>query len=154
MLSQLRIGNFRLFEDLQIDELERINLFGGLNNVGKTSLLEAVFLLSGGGNPHLAFRLNAFRGLDLAQGSADVVAATHWKTLFANLETRAPIEVSGIHAELGPLELHVLPPTRSGIIRLPQTVATNGGTSVREGPPSGAGRTDGEPMGPLELRCQ
>ncbi len=153
MLRQLRIRNFRLFDDLRIAGLERINLLGGRNNAGKTSVLEAVFLLSGGGNPHLAFRLNAFRGLDLARGSPDVVAATHWKTLFANLEIDGAITVSGVHTEHDRLVLDVLPPTRSGTIPLPQAVATNGGVGVREGPPPGAGRTDGEPMSPLELRC-
>ncbi|MFM2311796.1 MAG: hypothetical protein RLZZ04_1072 [Cyanobacteriota bacterium] len=45
MLRDLRIKNYRCFEDFQIDGLERVNLFVGNNNSGKTSLLEAIYLL-------------------------------------------------------------------------------------------------------------
>ena len=46
MLDSLRIKNFRCFEDLQIESLGRVNLIVGKNNVGKSTLLEAVQLLS------------------------------------------------------------------------------------------------------------
>jgi AAA15 family ATPase/GTPase len=45
MLRDLSIKNYRCFEDFQIDALERVNLFVGNNNGGKTSLLEAIHLL-------------------------------------------------------------------------------------------------------------
>jgi AAA15 family ATPase/GTPase len=45
MLRDLTIKNYRCFEDFQIDGLERVNLFVGNNNSGKTSLLEAIYLL-------------------------------------------------------------------------------------------------------------
>jgi AAA15 family ATPase/GTPase len=45
MLRDLTIKNYRCFEDFQIDSLERVNLFVGNNNSGKTSLLEAIYLL-------------------------------------------------------------------------------------------------------------
>ncbi|MEQ1744963.1 MAG: AAA family ATPase [Saprospiraceae bacterium] len=41
MLDHLEIQNFRLFEELSINGLKRINLFTGKNNAGKTALLEA-----------------------------------------------------------------------------------------------------------------
>jgi len=44
ILNSLDIRNFRAFHDLKIDRLGRINLFVGKNNVGKTSLLEAIQL--------------------------------------------------------------------------------------------------------------
>ena len=53
MLESLRVKNYRVFKDLKIDGLHRINLIAGKNNSGKTSLLEAMFLLSGGGNPQM-----------------------------------------------------------------------------------------------------
>lgn len=58
MLESVRIRNFRVFRDLEIDRLARINLFAGHNNSGKTTLLEALFLLSGGGNPHMTLNVN------------------------------------------------------------------------------------------------
>ncbi|VEP11306.1 conserved hypothetical protein [Hyella patelloides LEGE 07179] len=45
MLSNLTIKNYRCFEDFHIDSLEQVNLFVGNNNSGKTSLLEAIYLL-------------------------------------------------------------------------------------------------------------
>src|SRR5438876_11683118 len=43
-LPSLEIHNFRAFDHLQIEALGRVNLITGQNNVGKTSVLEAVYL--------------------------------------------------------------------------------------------------------------
>ena len=45
MLRDLTIQNYRSFKDFQIDGLARVNLIVGMNNNGKTSLLESVYLL-------------------------------------------------------------------------------------------------------------
>lgn len=44
MLGSLRITGFRAFSDLTIERLGRVTLAVGKNNVGKTTLLEAVHL--------------------------------------------------------------------------------------------------------------
>lgn len=44
MLHSLTLKNFRCFQNFTIEPLERINLIGGKNKVGKTSLLEAIFI--------------------------------------------------------------------------------------------------------------
>jgi len=44
MLNFLEIENFRCFENFKIEGLAQVNLFGGLNNSGKTALLEAFAL--------------------------------------------------------------------------------------------------------------
>jgi hypothetical protein len=44
VLNSLEIRRFRAFRQLQIDQLERVNLFVGKNNVGKSCLLEALWL--------------------------------------------------------------------------------------------------------------
>ena len=44
LLGSLEIRNFRAFRDLKIKHLGRVNLLVGKNNVGKTSLLEAIRL--------------------------------------------------------------------------------------------------------------
>ena len=46
MLRDLTVQNYRCFENFHIDGLERVNLLVGKNNSGKTSLLEAIYLLS------------------------------------------------------------------------------------------------------------
>lgn len=44
MLDSLVIKNFRLFKDLTLPRLSRVNLLVGRNNTGKSSLLEAIYL--------------------------------------------------------------------------------------------------------------
>jgi ABC-type branched-subunit amino acid transport system ATPase component len=44
MIRSLRIKNFRLFRDIAIDSLSRVNLIVGKNNSGKSTFLEAVRL--------------------------------------------------------------------------------------------------------------
>ncbi len=46
MLSSFLIKNFRLFRQLEVKHLRRVNLFVGKNNAGKSALLEAVELYS------------------------------------------------------------------------------------------------------------
>ncbi|HVA46689.1 MAG TPA: AAA family ATPase [Pirellulales bacterium] len=58
------IDRFRGFRHLELDGLERFNLILGRNNVGKTALLESLFLLLGPTNPQLTIAVSAFRGID------------------------------------------------------------------------------------------
>ncbi|HEV7508822.1 MAG TPA: AAA family ATPase [Thermoanaerobaculia bacterium] len=46
MLKSLEIQGFRCFRELRVEPLTRVNLFVGLNNAGKTSLLEAAELVA------------------------------------------------------------------------------------------------------------
>ncbi len=55
MLKSIRIKNYRSFKDCSISDFGRINIFAGMNNSGKTTLLEALFLWSAAGNPQFAF---------------------------------------------------------------------------------------------------
>ncbi len=64
MLQLFTIKNFRCFPDLTLKSLERVNLVAGKNNVGKTALLEALFLHLGPDNPSLAVNINLFRGME------------------------------------------------------------------------------------------
>ena len=44
MIDFIEIKNYKCFEDTKIEGFERVNLIGGLNNAGKTVLLEALHL--------------------------------------------------------------------------------------------------------------
>src|SRR5712692_10599123 len=44
ILNSLKVRNFSAFHNLKIEHLGRVNLLVGKNNVGKTSLLEAIRL--------------------------------------------------------------------------------------------------------------
>ena len=103
MLTNLMIKNFRGFRELDATDLGVINLFTGLNNAGKTSLLEGIFLLSGGGRPELAINASVLRGVGGSEGLGPPVAL--WKELFLNLEVDQAIKVVGTHQSLGKLTL-------------------------------------------------
>ncbi|MGK7946186.1 MAG: ATP/GTP-binding protein [Microcystaceae cyanobacterium] len=45
MLKSLEIKNFRCFKEYKLQQLGRVNLLVGMNNCGKTSILEAIHLL-------------------------------------------------------------------------------------------------------------
>ena len=53
MYKSFNIENFRCFSELTLKPLERINLIAGKNNIGKTALLEALWIRHGYQNPEL-----------------------------------------------------------------------------------------------------
>jgi AAA15 family ATPase/GTPase len=59
--KNIKINNFRGIDHLEIDDFSRVNVFLGQNSSGKSSILEAVFLLSGMSNPDLPLSLNKAR---------------------------------------------------------------------------------------------
>ena len=63
MLTDIEVKNFRGFRSLKMNDLARITLVGGRNGVGKTALLEALWILSGPDIPELSERINEMRGL-------------------------------------------------------------------------------------------
>lgn len=63
--QQISIRNFRAIASLEIENIKQINLLTGRNNCGKTSVLEAIFLLTGMSNPRLAVTIHNLRGLTL-----------------------------------------------------------------------------------------
>ncbi|MEM7533307.1 MAG: AAA family ATPase [Chloroflexota bacterium] len=62
MLDFVKIQNYRLFDEFMIDDLARVNLLVGKNNVGKTSLLEAIYLLVNQKYPPVIYQLLGQRG--------------------------------------------------------------------------------------------
>lgn len=64
VFSRIKIENFRGIKHLDLNNIKQINLLVGKNNCGKSSILDAIFLLSGFSNPLLNFRINQFRDYD------------------------------------------------------------------------------------------
>ena len=79
----LKIENFRCFQKFEIRDLERVNLIVGPNNVGKTALLEAIYLHAGG-NP---YTLDETRGLPVSR----IKSESLWGFWFAQANTSRPI---------------------------------------------------------------
>ena len=95
MFQNLEIRNFRLFDHLKVEKLGRINLLTGGNNSGKTSLLEALFLLCGMGNPHIVLSINAFRSFGEPPATPAAVREVVFKPLFHRFNSNQSIEISG-----------------------------------------------------------
>ena len=77
MLSSLTIENFRGIQKLSMDDMRRLVLLSGNNNVGKSSVLEAIFLMMDHLSPDSFNHMNGFRGLtNPANG------VTLWEPLF------------------------------------------------------------------------
>jgi AAA15 family ATPase/GTPase len=89
--KNFKIQNFRCFSDFEIGSLDLINLIAGMNNVGKSSLLEALFLHIGSLNPGLALRINMWRGL----GTPHEWVGMLWRTLFWKFQDKTPIKLTG-----------------------------------------------------------
>lgn len=62
MLRDITIENYRLFEKFHIEGLTQVNLLVGTNNSGKSSLLEAIYLLVSQEVPVALFRILDIRG--------------------------------------------------------------------------------------------
>ncbi len=107
MFESLRIKNFRLFDNLEIGELKRINLLAGRNNTGKTAVLEAMYLLASVGDPKRVLDVKGIRGISEGSRAPGVVPTSYWKPLFSQLNMQRTIEISGAHSHLGPLALAI-----------------------------------------------
>ncbi|MDE0003197.1 MAG: AAA family ATPase [Rhodospirillaceae bacterium] len=106
MLERLHVRSFRGFHDLEVTQLGRINLVAGANNVGKTTLLEAVFLLSGAANARMAINGHVIRDQDQGK-SPRSWASVYWKPFFAELNTSQPVIISGHHSTIGDMKLDI-----------------------------------------------
>jgi AAA15 family ATPase/GTPase len=93
MYRSFKVKNFRGFKDLEIKNIQRVNLIAGLNNVGKTTLLEAIFLHCGASSLELANRLNILRGIETI--NLQQIADFSWTNLFFNFDTSKQIEIEG-----------------------------------------------------------
>lgn len=88
MIKSLQVKNFRGFGSLEIKELNKFNLLVGHANTGKTTLMEAIFLLLGVLNPKLAISINGFRGLE-------AIDQNYWARYFHDLKMEQEISIAG-----------------------------------------------------------
>jgi predicted ATPase len=73
MISSIQVNGYRGLAEFEMSELERVNLLVGKNNSGKTSVLEAIFLLISRGEPSALWQVLWRRGerLTAAERSRD-----------------------------------------------------------------------------------
>ena len=90
MIKSLRLKNFKTFEKLDLPDVSNITLIGGRNNVGKSSLLEGIFLFYDIGNPGMFFRNLTWRGIELSTFDANTALAP----IFHGFNLDRPISIA------------------------------------------------------------
>lgn len=100
MLDWIRPQRFRGFSDLCIDPLRRFNIIVGCNGTGKTSLLEAVSLVTGSSPAEQISRLSNCREFSRLRLGGDEAI----RSLFFNLDLTSHAKISssrhGVKADL------------------------------------------------------
>lgn len=107
MIRSIRIRNFRCFRDLEVPKCKLVNVIVGDSGVGKTALLEAMFLALGA-NPEIALRLRQNRGLaGTFSGSIKRIQDDLWGEFFylGNMKNPISISLSGNGPEARSLEI-------------------------------------------------
>ncbi len=87
MYRSFAARRFRGFDNLTVAPLSQMNLISGMNNVGKTALLEALWMHHGYFNPELGIHLSVLRGL------TRIKTVEVYHDLFANFDIAMPIEL-------------------------------------------------------------
>ncbi len=92
MINSLSVKNFKGIQSLELSELAPITLLGGMNNVGKSSVLDALFLLYTATFSDLFSRQYVLREMN----AIDFDNERAWSNFFFNLNTEEPIEIATI----------------------------------------------------------
>lgn len=91
-LTGVEISNYRRFDRLKITDFGVLNIVGGFNGVGKSSLLEALFHVADRNNPMALLRPYQWRQIPLApQDNLDAL-----KQAFHKGNTTSPIEIDAL----------------------------------------------------------
>ena len=91
MLGNLTLSNFRGFQEISFPQLKRLTLLSGRNNVGKSSVLEGIFLLVDHAAADSFAKINSFRGNPHFSN-----AAVLWEPLFYALNPKTPIRIASV----------------------------------------------------------
>ncbi len=136
MIEHVEVRHFRALRHLTMSGVSRLNVVAGRNNAGKTSFLEALFLLTMGGNPSAALNANVVRLSDVGQQStAQAVRETLWKPMFSGLDTSQHIEIKASHRVLGEVVLEVSLETADTVeLALPEAGSGPTGPTGSAGP--------------------
>ncbi len=120
MLENFQVRRFRTFNDLQIERLGRVNLIVGQNNVGKTTLLEAIWLYVAGASPEAIWDLLVSREElspeqepDSREREVDISSLFHGRLVDATNERSISLGPLGVSNEQIKIRLTWVASTRS-----------------------------------------
>ncbi len=107
MLSDLTIHNYRSLQDFHIDGLAQVNLIVGSNNSGKTSLLEAIYLLVNQNNPQSMIDLLDNRGEVALSKTSNLSHSYQIKHIFNNHQLSFNHNIDIQSQKQSPLKLQI-----------------------------------------------
>lgn len=90
MITEAMIKNFKCFKQLTLPDLGRITIVGGKNNVGKTALLESLFLFFDRTSLNMILRQYRWRGLGRVPSTPEGM----WAPIFRNYSMSEPMTLS------------------------------------------------------------
>jgi hypothetical protein len=90
MINRLTVKGFKGFEEFELPKMSRVTLLGGRNNVGKTSLLEALFMFFDRSNPQMILSQYARRGVGVVSLEPESTVAP----IFFDYDTKRQIVIS------------------------------------------------------------
>lgn len=96
MITKIKLENFKGFKNFST-ELTPVTIFGGRNNSGKTTILEAIKFLFYHNDPNVFFQMNYFRHMN---DQNLYTAERLWEPLFYNFDTAATLQIA-LHDEQG-----------------------------------------------------
>lgn len=108
MFHNIEINRLRGIKHSKIEGLKQINLFFGKNNCGKSSLLDAIFLISGISNPKLPLNVNIIRNYRRLEPS-------DMKLDFYSLDMCSPIVIKAENDETRELQISVVESSSSKV---------------------------------------
>jgi len=89
LMDSFEVENFRSLKHLKLEKLARVNLLVGKNNSGKTSVLEALYMMLGVGGTSGITTIEHERRINIAD----------FRQLFYGLDVQHPIVLKAIHRE-------------------------------------------------------
>lgn len=90
MFDSITIDNYKGFAHAEIPGISQITLLGGRNNVGKSTILEAMFTLFDRLDPELPIRHLTWRGMQLLPMDTDFL----WSPMFNGYDQEKKISIS------------------------------------------------------------
>lgn len=95
MIERLELQNYKNFKSLTIDGFKRINLISGMNNTGKTSILEAIFMQHDRLAADVTIKPLIWRGLQYFEIKADAIFHPYFHNFNFDLPMRIKISGAG-----------------------------------------------------------
>jgi len=90
MIEKVKLENYKGFRNLDIDGFKQVTLIGGMNNIGKTSLLESIFMFYDRNNPNMLLNSFGWRGIPNMSSDAESL----WNPLFNNYDSSKTFSIN------------------------------------------------------------